>query len=282
MSGEPIEIRLAVEYINIVVFHREVLFEDRFQFQIRIGKIEDDGTSLIMDCLPPGLDIKFGYSPQKHLHYNSLPRQIYATKPINCTDLLRLDPLVKNMLFVKWTPDHNNYALTMSLVVPYTVDTLIGHLREKEGRSSEETKNFIVKMIADGDPDLILGQPDYCCSLLCPLSRKRMEIPVKSIGCDHLQCFDAKTFLSMNEKTPKWKCPICNISCMYDELEIQNYFLEIVTSPTLNVDCTNIQFISDGTWIACENDKTNTMNNTPDMVKLMGLFENKCIFKEFE
>jgi len=264
MSGEPLEIRLPVEYINIVVFHRDVLMEDRFKFQIRIGKVEDDGTSLITDYLPPGLDIKFGYSPHKYLYYNSLPPQMYGKKPIDCTDLLSLDPLVKNMLFVKWTPDHNNYALSMSLVVKYSVDKLIGFLREKEGRSSEETKNFIVKMVADIDQDLITGIPDYCFSLLCPLGKKRMEIPVKSIGCNHLQCFDARIFLSMNEKNPTWECPICNITCLYDELEIQNYFLEIVTSPTLNSDCTDILFISDGTWVECENNKTKIMNSNSD------------------
>lgn len=32
-------------------------------------------------------------------------------------------------------------------------------------------------------------------SLLCPISKNRIEIPGRSKNCNHLQCFDLKNFL---------------------------------------------------------------------------------------
>jgi len=282
MSGEPFEFRLLLQHIGLVVLCRDT--SDRqnyFQFQIRIGKIEDDGTQLITDYLPPGLDIKFGFSPCVLPSYNSLPPPIEATQPINCTNLLILDPSVLNMFFIKWTPDQNNYALTMCLVKRLTVDILISRLQEKGGRSSEETQEDIIRILAD--PDLVTCKSAYSFSLLCPLGKKRMEIPAKSIHCDHLQCFDARIFLLTNEKKQTWKCPICDISCLYDEIQIQYFFLGIVTNPELDGDCTNIKFISDGSWIINENNETEIMNITTNTEKeLMNLVDDKCIINEVE
>ena len=42
-----------------------------------------------------------------------------------------------------------------------------------------------------------------------------MTTPCRSSTCDHLQCFDASLYLMMNEKKPKWQCPVCNKSGMH-------------------------------------------------------------------
>jgi len=282
MSGEPFEFRLLPQHIDLVVFCRDTLDKKNFfQFQIRIGKIEDDGTLLITDYLPPGLDIRFGFSPCVLPSYNSLPPPTEATQPIDCTDLLVLDPSVLNMFFIKWTPDQNNYALTMCLVKPLSVDFLIRILEQKEGRSIEETQEDIIRMLAD--PDLVTCKSAYSFSMLCPLGKKRIEIPAKSIHCNHLQCFDVRIFLSMNEKNPKWKCPICDASCLYDEMQIQYYFLGIITSPDLDDNCSHIEFISDGSWIVNENNETEIMNiNLNTEKELMNSDEDECIINEVE
>eukprot|EP00102_Acyrthosiphon_pisum_P020146 XP_016657356.1 PREDICTED: uncharacterized protein LOC103308383 [Acyrthosiphon pisum] len=88
----------------------------------------------------------------------------------------------------------------------YQFQTRISHLVEPMSnevidfmplglRSSEETKIYIIKKIADVDPDL--ATTSYRFSLVCPLGKIRMKIPAKSIHCDNLQCFDASTFILM-------------------------------------------------------------------------------------
>jgi len=87
----------------------------------------------------------------------------------------------------------------------------------------------------------------------------------------------------MNEKKSTWKCPICDISCLYDEIQIQYYFLSIVTSPELDGDCTDIEFISDGSWIVNENNETKIMSVTLSKEKEpMNSDEDKCTINELE
>ncbi|VDL87706.1 unnamed protein product [Schistocephalus solidus] len=47
-------------------------------------------------------------------------------------------------------------------------------------------------------------------SLLCPLALTRIELPVRSANCDHLQCFDLSSYLTINKKRPRWCCPVCS------------------------------------------------------------------------
>ncbi|KAF0768912.1 Uncharacterized protein FWK35_00013366 [Aphis craccivora] len=85
----------------------------------------------------------------------------------------------------------------------------------------------------------------------------RIKIPVKSIHCDHLQCFDASKFILMNEKKPTWMCPIYDNPYLYDDLQIENYFLEIVSSKILKNWSKKIEILADGTWRVFKETKKN-------------------------
>jgi len=74
-----------------------------------------------------------------------------------------------------------------------------------------------------------------------------MKISAKSIHCDHLLCFDARAFILMNEKKQTWMCLTCKKPCLYDDIKIENYFLEVVSSTTLNKWNKEIEFSADGT-----------------------------------
>ena len=45
-----------------------------------------------------------------------------------------------------------------------------------------------------------------------------MTLPCRASTCDHLQCFDADLYLKMNEKKPKWVCPVCNKPAYFEHL----------------------------------------------------------------
>jgi len=57
-------------------------------------------------------------------------------------------------------------------------------------------------------------------SVSVQLSKVRMSVPCRSSLCQHLQCFDAATYLQMNEKKPTWLCPVCDKPAEYDSLII--------------------------------------------------------------
>ena len=62
----------------------------------------------------------------------------------------------------------------------------------------------------------------------------RMTIPCRASTCTHLQCFDASTFLLMNEKKPTWICPVCDKPAPFDKLIIDGYAKQAMHCPTFN------------------------------------------------
>lgn len=56
----------------------------------------------------------------------------------------------------------------------------------------------------------------------------RLERPVRSTKCSHLQCFEAKWWISQNIKHPQWLCPLCNRELRFDELIVDGFSLDIL------------------------------------------------------
>lgn len=75
-----------------------------------------------------------------------------------------------------------------------------------------------------------------------------MKYPCRSNCCLHLQCFDGLTYIKMNQRKPKWKCPVCHKISVIKSLVIDKYFEEIVNSDKLKHDTTEIKLLSDGSW----------------------------------
>jgi len=226
--------------------------EYRNQFQIRICQLTEPVPDESPDYMPLGIEIRVNMKtcPLPPMPPNTRPNQMNETRrtsrPINCTAHVKLSPIVGNNITINWTPDEKHYVFAMYVVKKLSVKTLIKQIQNKGGRNSEHTRNYIIQKLADVDPDL--ATTSYRVPLICPLSKIRMKIPAKSIHCDHLQCFDAGTFILMNEKKPSWTCPICNKPCLYEDILIENYFLEVVWSPTLKECNKEIEVLADGSW----------------------------------
>jgi len=68
------------------------------------------------------------------------------------------------------------------------------------------------------DPDIVVGSS--LMSLKDPISTLRIAIPVRSTICTHNQCFDAESFLQLQEQAPTWQCPICNKTISFEGLAV--------------------------------------------------------------
>lgn len=71
------------------------------------------------------------------------------------------------------------------------------------------------------DPDIVATSTVL--SLKCPLSTLRMDLPCRSISCRHNQCFDATSYLQLQEQGPTWLCPICNNPAPFETLAVDEY-----------------------------------------------------------
>lgn len=68
------------------------------------------------------------------------------------------------------------------------------------------------------DPDIVTTASVL--SLKCPLSTLRIDLPCRSISCRHNQCFDATSYLQLQEQGPTWLCPICNNPAPFENLAV--------------------------------------------------------------
>ncbi len=106
------------------------------------------------------------------------------------------------------------------------------------------------KLVSD-DADFQIETSTLNVSLLCPLLNSRMTLPGRANSCKHLQCFDLKSFLMLNEKNPKWKCPVCRESAYLEDLQVDELMSEICV--TTDAGAHEIFFDKDGQWSFKEN-----------------------------
>jgi hypothetical protein len=119
------------------------------------------------------------------------------------------------------------------------------------------------------DADIVPGAETL--TLKDPISMTRINLACKSRYCSHTACFDAATFLTLNEQTPTWTCPICNRAISTDDdLFLDGYFQDILQNTNKAVESVIIH--PDGTWSNKDID-----TDHPD-AKL--LLNNRSAFKE--
>ena len=71
-------------------------------------------------------------------------------------------------------------------------------------------------------------------SLLCPLTNERMVLPGRSTSCDHIECFDITTYLTVNQTEWTWRCPICQEPALPHQLDIDGLFKSLLRMKSLD------------------------------------------------
>lgn len=168
-------------------------------------------------------------------------------KPVNITPLCKLSPILPNSVIVKWATEYTKqWVVGIWLVMKLTSDDLLDRLKKKGTRDPAYTKGLIIDKLNDNDADVATTSLKVTVS--CPLGKMRMRVPCRPQTCSHLQCFDAATFLQMNERKPTWNCPVCDSKANYGDLLIDGYFMEVLESKDLPEDENEIILEQDGSW----------------------------------
>ncbi|XP_044744870.1 E3 SUMO-protein ligase PIAS2 isoform X2 [Coccinella septempunctata] len=237
------------------------------QVQMRFCLLET--TCEQEDFFPPSIAVKVN---NKH---TQLPNPIPTNKPgvepkrppkpVNITSLVKLSPTVPNQISVSWAAEYGRgYAITVALVHKLTSHDLLMRLKQKGAKHSDYTRGLIKEKLNDDDSEI--ATTSLKVSLMCPLGKMRMTTPCRPITCSHFQCFDAHLFLQMNERKPTWICPVCDKPALYDNLVIDGYFQDVLTSNSLPSDVNEIQLHKDGSWSTQSNEKkSQKIDKTPDV-----------------
>jgi E3 SUMO-protein ligase PIAS1 len=102
-------------------------------------------------------------------------------------------------------------------------------------------------------------------SLKCPLSATRIATPCRATSCAHNQCFDAASYLMLQEQAPQWSCPLCNKPAPFNSLTIDLYVDNILKSTSSSVEQVTIE--PNGSWHQqrqAETPRRSYKNPTPD------------------
>ena len=168
-------------------------------------------------------------------------------RPVDISKLCKLSPILPNSIQAKWASDSGKgWVILINLVEKLSSSQLLEMLTQKGTRDSQFTRDLIKKKLSDDDDGI--ATTNLKVSVACPLGKMRMSTPCRPTSCDHLQCFDALLFIQMNERRPTWRCPVCDGAALYDSLMVDGYFLEVISSPKLPEEESDIILNQDGSW----------------------------------
>ncbi|KAH8850407.1 E3 SUMO-protein ligase PIAS1 [Schistosoma japonicum] len=178
-------------------------------------------------------------------------------RPINITQSLHVSPTVPNYIKLTWTHDYATF--TYNVVGIYLMrrrspQQLCGLLHSTSFHSANIMRMEIIKKLSpnatvgnsvsvhnqshssafseEDDDDLVMPNT-LPVHLLCPLSKCRIEVPVRGRNCRHVQCYDATTYLIINERKPTWNCPVCDGKAAYEDLIVDGSATDSVGSSSL-------------------------------------------------
>lgn len=141
--------------------------------------------------------------------------------------------------------------MTVKLVTRHSVDELVRQLQERKTissvqviRESKKLAPLIPQPLSNSTNELVRNRAEDAdivatssvLSLKCPLSTLRITVPCRTSLCTHNQCFDAASFLQLQEQAPTWSCPICNKSTSFEALQIDQWALICLLSSYLNAN----------------------------------------------
>jgi len=132
--------------------------------------------------------------------------------------------------------------MVIALCKVTSAEQLTEQLKLKQYRSKE---SVIEKMRQQAqDDDIVTGASTL--KLTCPLTYVRLVTPCRANTCDHIQCFDALSFYSMNEQSPQWQCPVCSQDIKSEDLRLDGYVEDILRRVPAHLDAVLVE--SDGSW----------------------------------
>ncbi|KJR86350.1 protein inhibitor of activated STAT [Sporothrix schenckii 1099-18] len=166
-----------------------------------------------------------------------------STRPVDITDQLRQKPpTYGNSLEFTYALTSKRFYLALYICKTYSAPTLASRIEKR----SRITRASVIREVTKQaqDPDIVATS--LVLSLKCPLTYMRLSLPVRATTCKHIQCFDATSYLQLQEQGPQWLCPVCSNAAPYDALAVDEYVKDILENTPSDLDQVTID--PDGTW----------------------------------
>ncbi|KAI7854683.1 PINIT domain-containing protein [Circinella umbellata] len=138
---------------------------------------------------------------------------------------------------LSYVTSSSRFVACIRLVRRHTVESLVENLIETRNIDKNEVLEKFEQQ--QEESDIVIDSETL--SMKCPLGFTRIQTPIRSKTCSHAQCFEAFTFLKMNEQTPTWTCPKCSRSInSYEDLFVDGYFRDLLETVGKKADIVRI------------------------------------------
>ncbi|KAI9470496.1 MAG: hypothetical protein EXX96DRAFT_584533 [Benjaminiella poitrasii] len=150
---------------------------------------------------------------QKHTGNQGQIAYIGKDMPYDLTKLLKVGD---NTLGLHQFACACSYRFSVQIHMKFSENWILDRV-EDSMISIEESEKMIDSLLGksqsndDDDDDLMVVQESVKLRLKCPITMVRMKQPVRGKKCKHIDCFDLKAYLLVNNtRNPTWQCPHCN------------------------------------------------------------------------
>ncbi|EXK78851.1 hypothetical protein FOQG_16495 [Fusarium oxysporum f. sp. raphani 54005] len=194
-------------------------------------------------------DVAFPQGSQLKINGQAFPADFLGLKnkpgsvrPIDITDVLCLRPNYTNDVEFTYGPTKRVFYFRILVRKKVPVKDLVKEIQERSPIDSAKQGLINAKI---QDPDVIATS--QVLSLRCPLSQMRLGLPCRGQSCTHLQCFDATSYLQLQEQGPQWECPICRKATPFEKLavDLPNDEWHLNSSNRGSMERTNLTYCND-------------------------------------
>ncbi|KAL4759869.1 PINIT domain-containing protein [Aspergillus foveolatus] len=165
-----------------------------------------------------------------------------TTRPADITNYIRKKAGYTNHVVMTYALTQKRFFIVANLVECTAIEELVDKLKRRKTITREQVLQEMKSKAEDAD----IVATSTVMSLKCPLSTRRIEVPCRSVLCTHNQCFDASSFLQLQEQAPTWSCPVCAKATSYESLNVDQYVDDILRSTPLDVEQVIIE--PNGQW----------------------------------
>ncbi|EPS41186.1 hypothetical protein H072_4907 [Dactylellina haptotyla CBS 200.50] len=169
-----------------------------------------------------------------------------TTRPLDVTDYIDKNITFKNNIMITYALSAKRYLVVVKLIKKSTPEDLVNLIK---GRPHISKQNVLDRLRKESEDDDIVATSSIM-SLKCPASTLRIVTPIRCITCKHHQCYDAISFLQLQEQAPTWTCPVCSKRLEFEQLAVDKYVEEILNSVSKSVDAVMIDPM--GKWTVPE------------------------------
>ncbi|ODH13656.1 hypothetical protein ACO22_07046 [Paracoccidioides brasiliensis] len=219
----------------------------------------DSGLTQYTKCdiaFPHQVELKANLDDVK-ANLRGLKNKPGSTRPADITNFIRKKPGYINHVVMTYALTQKRHFVVINLVRKHSVEQLVKQLQSRKIISSEQ----VIREMKNRAEDADIVATSAVMSLKCPLSTLRIAIPCRSMICAHNQCFDATSFLQLQEQAPTWTCPVCNKATSFESLQIDQYVDDILRSTPTGVDQVTLE--PDGKWYMQKDNENSTLGGNP-------------------